>query len=70
MSNLQRGKARAIEEALIVRGCGRDLSRCKDVADPVLTNRIHSISPTHPYYQEALDWGEDWLKVNGVNQLL
>ncbi|MFB2556773.1 VWA domain-containing protein [Herbiconiux liangxiaofengii] len=51
---LTRGEARAIEEALIVQGGGS------------FRNVIHSISPNHAYYKEALDWGQDWLRVHGV----
>ncbi|WP_198303533.1 hypothetical protein [Cellulomonas sp. PSBB021] len=48
-----RGQARAIEQALIVRnGAGFE-------------NKINSISPTHSYYDDAVSWGESWLKQNG-----
>jgi hypothetical protein len=46
-----RGAARCIEEALIVRSKGQNL--------------IHSISPDHAYYPQALAWGEEWLQLNG-----
>jgi Mg-chelatase subunit ChlD len=55
MSPVSRGQARAIEEALIVQAGSR------------FNNKIHSISPTHPYYSDALAWGEDWLIANGVH---
>ncbi|MXG88414.1 DNRLRE domain-containing protein [Nocardioides flavescens] len=48
-----RGQARAIEQALIVR-------------NPGFQNKINSISPKHPYYQEAVGWGEAWLVQNGL----
>jgi hypothetical protein len=35
------------------------------VRNPGFENIRHSISPTHPYYDEALQWGEAWLKANG-----
>jgi hypothetical protein len=47
-----RGAARAIEQALIVR-------------NPNFENKINSISPKRPFYQDAVDWGEAWLKGNG-----
>jgi hypothetical protein len=50
--SVTRGEARAIEEALIVR-------------NPGFENLRHSISPTQPYYDEAVEWGEAWLKANG-----
>jgi predicted GIY-YIG superfamily endonuclease len=49
---LVRGAARAIEQALIVRNRGQ--------------NKINSISPKRPFYQEAVDWGEAWLRGNGL----
>ncbi|MFV0493587.1 hypothetical protein [Mycobacterium sp.] len=48
-----RGQARAIEQALIVR-------------NPGFQNKINSISPNHSWYQEAVDWGEAWLRANGL----
>lgn len=53
MQPVTRGQARAIEEALIVR-------------NPEFVNLRHSISPTHPWYQQAVDWGEAWLHANGL----
>lgn len=47
-----RGEARAIEQALIVR-------------NPGFENKINSISPNQPYYQQAVDWGESWLQGHG-----
>jgi RHS repeat-associated protein len=44
-----RGQARAIEQALITR-------------NPGFENKINSISPTHSYYDDAVSWGESWLK--------
>ncbi|QGQ20475.1 hypothetical protein GC089_16370 [Cellulomonas sp. JZ18] len=48
-----RGQARAIEEALIVR-------------NPGFQNARHEISPRHPWYQDALGWGDDWLNGQGL----
>ena len=50
-SPLTQGQARAIEEALFVR-------------HPNFQNIRHSISPSHSWYQDALDWGETWLRNN------
>jgi hypothetical protein len=47
-----RGQARAIEEALIVRNSGYD-------------NAIHSISSRRDFYDDAVEWGEAWLRLNG-----
>lgn len=49
---LTRGEARAIEQALIVRNPGYD-------------NLINSIGTQHSWYQQAVDWGETWLRGNG-----
>lgn len=58
-NSLSRGEARAIEEALIVQGgLGPEGGR--------LANKIHSISPNHPYYDEAVAWGKQWLVDNAV----
>ncbi|WP_191839022.1 RHS repeat-associated core domain-containing protein [Catellatospora chokoriensis] len=51
-SAVTRGEARAIEQALIVRNQG--------------LNKINSISPKHDYYEKAVEWGEAWLKANGI----
>jgi hypothetical protein len=48
-----RGEARAIEQALIVR-------------NPGFMNKINSISPSHAWYGEAVDWGEQWLRGMGL----
>ena len=47
-----RGQARAIEQALIAR-------------NPGCENKINSISPSHSYYDDAVKWGEAWLRQNG-----
>jgi hypothetical protein len=49
---LTRGQARAVEQARIVRNRG--------------WNKINSISPAHPWYQQAVDWGEIWLQNEGL----
>ena len=51
MTPLERGQARAIEQAIIER-------------NPQFENLINSISPTHHYYDEAVAWGETWLALN------
>ena len=48
-----RGQARAIGETLIVR-------------NPGFQNVRHSISPKHSWYQGTVDWGETWLRANGL----
>jgi RHS repeat-associated protein len=45
-------EARSIEQALIVR-------------NPGFENQINSISPRHPWYGEAVEWGEAWLRSHG-----
>lgn len=52
-SPVTRGQAPAIEEALIVR-------------NPGYQNMRYSISPNHSWYQGAVDWGEAWLRANGL----
>lgn len=52
-SPVTRGQARAIEQALIER-------------NPGFWNKINSISPKHSWYQSAVDWGEAWLRANGL----
>lgn len=52
-SPVTRGEARAIEQALINR-------------NPGFENIRNSISPKHSWYGEAVDWGEAWLKANGL----
>lgn len=54
--NLSRGQARAIEQALI-----------KHNPAPKFQNKINSISPKHPYYDEAVAWGEQWLRDHGIS---
>ncbi|MFT3945149.1 MAG: VWA domain-containing protein [Ancrocorticia sp.] len=54
---LTRGEARAIEEALIMR-----YGRVDKDPHGVLSNDRHSISPNHPYYEEAKAWGEQWVR--------
>jgi hypothetical protein len=56
--NLTRGEARAIEQALIVRAGGPK--------SPGFLNKINSISPKHFYYDDAVEWGEAWLKARNV----
>lgn len=51
-SGLTRGEARAVEQAMIV-------SNNYD-------NIINSISPKHSYYDDAVAWGQNWLKQNGL----
>ncbi|MER7455785.1 RHS repeat-associated core domain-containing protein [Micromonospora sp. NPDC126480] len=51
-STVTRGEARAIEQALIVRNQG--------------LNKINSISPKHSYYERAVEWGNAWLRLNGI----
>jgi RHS repeat-associated protein len=49
-----RGQARAIEQAVINRNRG------------IYQNIRNSISPNHEYYEGAVDWGEEWLRHNGL----
>jgi hypothetical protein len=51
-SSVTRGQARAVEQALIVR-------------NPGFRNIKNSIDPSHPWYQQAVDWGEAWLQAHG-----
>jgi hypothetical protein len=51
-SPVTRGAGRAIEQALINR-------------NPGFENIRNSISPTHPWYAQAVAWGESWLISNG-----
>ena len=48
---LIRGEARAIEQALIKN-------------NPGFQNIRNSISPTHTWYNQAVEWGEHWLRNN------
>ena len=50
---LTRRQARAIEQALIE-------------ANPQFENKINSISPTRDWYNDAISWGNAWLKANGL----
>lgn len=52
-SPVTRGEARAIEQAIINR-------------NPGFENVRNSISPNHSWYGEAVEWGEAWLKANGL----
>jgi hypothetical protein len=47
-----RGQGRAIEQALLNR-------------NPQFQNRINSISPLRSFYNDAVRWGEAWLKSHG-----
>lgn len=60
MPSVTRGQARAIEEALIKRAGG-----VKSEGGSY-ENIRHSISPNHDYYQQAVDWGEQWLQGMGL----
>jgi hypothetical protein len=53
VSGLTRGEARAVEQAIIAQ-------------NPGYQNLINSISPSHPWYQQAVDWGEVFLRANGL----
>jgi hypothetical protein len=46
-----RGEGRAIEQALIKQNPGQNIR--------------NEISPSHPWYNDAVAWGERWLKANG-----
>ena len=48
---LTRGEARAIEQVLIKN-------------NPGFENIRNSISPTHTWYNQAVEWGEQWLRNN------
>jgi hypothetical protein len=52
LNRLGCGEARAIEQALIKR-------------NPGFQNIRNSISPKHSWYEDAVNWGESWLKTNG-----
>lgn len=51
---LNRGHARSIEQAIIHN-------------NPHFENDINSISPTRELYDDAVSWGESWLKEKGFN---
>jgi RHS repeat-associated protein len=53
---LTRGQARAVEQAMIVRARESGLG---------YVNELNSISPSHGYYDQAVQWGETWLRANG-----
>lgn len=48
-NQVTRGEARTIEQALIVE-------------NPGFTNKINNISPKHAYYDDAVSWGQAWLR--------
>ncbi len=52
-SPLTRGEARAVEQAMIER-------------NPGFENKINSISPNHDWFDQAVEWGENWLRSNGL----
>lgn len=54
---LTRGEARAIEQAIIKN-------------NPGFQNKINSVSPKHEYYDQAVAWGEQWLRQNGYGALV
>jgi RHS repeat-associated protein len=58
-SPVTRGQARAIEEA-IIKGAGGTVRE-----GGTFMNIRHSISPDHPWYDQAVEWGEQWLRRNG-----
>ncbi len=60
---LTRNQARAVEEAII-----KNQGLKKNGG--VLENAIHSISPKRKIYDDAVEWGEKWLKDNGHENLL
>jgi hypothetical protein len=53
-----RGEARAIEQALINRAGGPK--------SPGFLNKINSISPKKYYFDDAVEWGEAWLKTRNI----
>ena len=55
-SPVLRGEARAIEQAMLVRYGSQ------------FENVNNSISPKHPWYDQAVQWGDAWLIVNGFAQ--
>jgi predicted GIY-YIG superfamily endonuclease len=60
---LSRNQARAVEEAIIK---NQGLKK----AGGGLDNAIHSISPKRAIYNDAVAWGEKWLKDNGHGHLV
>jgi hypothetical protein len=57
-SGLSRGEARAIEEACIIKGGFK-------AAGGSLQNQRHSINPKLAYYDDAIAWGNAFLKKSG-----
>lgn len=56
---LQRPLARAIEQALIVKyGLGKHSGQ--------IENKINSIGELRDWYDEALEWGNKWIKNNDI----
>ena len=51
--NLTRNQSRCVEQAII-----------KNTGIDNLNNKINSIDPKRDIYQEAVEWGEDWIKKN------
>jgi RHS repeat-associated protein len=58
-SLLTRGQARAVEQALILRAGGTRST------GGIHQNIRNSISPSHQWYNDAVAWGEQWLRTNG-----
>ncbi len=58
-NNLTRGEARAIEQAMLIRAGGPKTKG--------FYNKINSISATHYYYDDALEWGQEWLIKNNIS---
>jgi RHS repeat-associated protein len=56
-TKLTRAQARAVEQALIERFKASGAS---------YLNKINSISPQKPYYNQAVTWGNAWLQANGL----
>jgi hypothetical protein len=51
-----RSQARAIEQAIMEN-------------NPSFINQYNSIDPSHSWYLEAVQWGEEWLKANAAHLL-
>jgi RHS repeat-associated protein len=51
--NLTKNQSRCVEQAII-----------KNVGIEKLNNKINSINPKRDIYNEAVDWGEDWIQKN------
>jgi len=54
---LTKNQARSIEQAII-----KNLGMKKNGG--ILSNLINSISPNRGLYDEAVEWGEDWIRKN------